>query len=399
MENVENSKVLEPASTKSLISAEPSTSTVLASTPSKYLPKGKVINLIPKLIGSPQSSRTSSSFAKAREPRFVPFEPYKAAVTPLFTLDGNKRKAGGGQKKRRNTTNVDLNLLADQLAENTRVEMLNIPGLTLGAGNGETPGNKWELMYNDMRKEKEYFEKQLSFQTQVNADLKNLLIAAVGEDIQTRVNVLTEDKLSLARSLLDSSNHLSAHSEQIEYLAGQCEVWRSKFLASSLMVEELARWKTTLLEKNKHLVASNQELLKTMAQLRDLQTETLKNLSFLVRDKSQVHLQSANAIDLARESLNISEQLALINHSIGVPSDLRLENLEHLTLAEKTALDALEITKRNLIRTDDPFKAIVNHAFPMLAPKREERINLGLGLSDIEGSANDPHQMVDEHEA
>lgn len=67
---------------------------------------------------------------------------------------------------------------------------------------------------------------------QVNGELKNLLVAAVGEDLETRVHLLTEDKLQLARALLNSAQHLSTHQEQTEWLAGQCEVWRSKFLAS-----------------------------------------------------------------------------------------------------------------------------------------------------------------------
>lgn len=66
----------------------------------------------------------------------------------------------------------------------------------------------------------------------MNSELKNLLVAAVGEDLQTRVNLLTEDKLQLARALLSSATEHSSHTEQIEYLANQSEVWRSKFLAS-----------------------------------------------------------------------------------------------------------------------------------------------------------------------
>lgn len=84
----------------------------------------------------------------------------------------------------------------------------------------------------DLKKDRDYFESQLKFQVQVNSELKNLLVAAVGEDLQTKVNVLTEDKLQLARALLNSAHNLSTHTEQIEYLAGQSEVWRSKFLAS-----------------------------------------------------------------------------------------------------------------------------------------------------------------------
>lgn len=78
-------------------------------------------------------------------------------------------------------------------------------------------------------------ENRVQFQTRVNAEVKKLLVAAVGEDIETRVQSLTEDKLYLAKQLLSTADTLSTHQEQIEWLAGQSEVWRSKFLASRLV--------------------------------------------------------------------------------------------------------------------------------------------------------------------
>src|SRR5690349_12334348 len=81
-----------------------------------------------------------------------------------------------------------------------------------------------------LKRERDHFENQLKFQTQVNTELKGLLVHCLGEDLQTKVNNLTEDKMKIAKSL-------STNTEQIEFLASQSEVWRSKFLASSLMVE------------------------------------------------------------------------------------------------------------------------------------------------------------------
>lgn len=122
-----------------------------------------------------------------------------------------------------------------------------------------------------------------------------MLVASMGEDLETQVQSLNEDKKHLANALLNSAQHLSTHQvrsgkilysyhiftsfsesnnhnhwfqlqnivnfkifhknivfcsifkydqlssisvsflcfqEQTEWLAGQCEVWRSKFLAS-----------------------------------------------------------------------------------------------------------------------------------------------------------------------
>lgn len=127
--------------------------------------------------------------------------------------------------------NLDLNVLVSHVSNLSTSEMNQSANQSMIDFE-----NKQRLEYEkkltELSKERDYFEGQLKFQVQVNTELKNLLVAAVGEDLQTRVNVLTEDKLQLARALLNSAHNLSTHTEQIEYLAGQSEVWRSKFLAS-----------------------------------------------------------------------------------------------------------------------------------------------------------------------
>lgn len=129
--------------------------------------------------------------------------------------------------------NLDLNTLASHVANIKTSElknMINIDGD--GIESSATQQKMYEKQIADLKKERNSCESELKFQVQVNSELKNLLVAAVGEDLQTRVNVLTEDKLQLARALLNSAHNISSHTEQIEYLASQSEVWRSKFLAS-----------------------------------------------------------------------------------------------------------------------------------------------------------------------
>jgi len=219
-------------------------------------PKGKIFNLVPRLIVS------NKQFSlKTKEPRFIPFEPYKGAVNPIIPLKH--------PKKSRNRNNLDLNTLVAHMSDMKAID-LNRKASDDTIGSIITPKE-----FDELKKERDSLAMQLKSQVQVNAELKNLLVAAVGEDLQTRVNVLTEDKLQLARALLSSAKNLSSHTEQIEYLAGQSEVWRSKFLASSLMVEELARWKASLMHKNKKLLDSNKQMLETMSTLREIGAETL----------------------------------------------------------------------------------------------------------------------------
>lgn len=320
------------------------------------MPKGKIFNLIPKLI---VSNRRTQNLNK-REPRFVPFEPYKAAVNPIIPY----KKVNLHPKIDRN--NLDLNVLISQMSEMKASEM-NSPALDkriISLGALSTPGIETQALQKEiqeLKKERDYYNKELKFQCQVNSELKKLLVAAVGEDIQTKVNVLTEDKLQLARALLDTAQNLSSHTEQIEFLAGQSEVWRSKFLASSLMVEELARWKASLTQKNDLLFTSNKHLLETMAQVRDMEAEILKNMVFITQMDS-LALPSSNVLDIAAEIINISQQLVL-HSGIGMPKVLDLKGLDALTPAEKLAIEALENTNQPLMAMDDAFRAIFNKAF------------------------------------
>lgn len=139
-------------------------------------------------------------------------------------------------RKRTNKKNkLDLNTLVSHVANLKTSELSNMNGgndVACAAAAAVTQQKMHDEKIANLKKERDSFESQLKFQVQVNSELKNLLVAAVGEDLQTRVNVLTEDKLQLARALLNSAHNISSHTEQIEYLASQSEVWRSKFLAS-----------------------------------------------------------------------------------------------------------------------------------------------------------------------
>lgn len=128
--------------------------------------------------------------------------------------------------------NLDLNTLVSHVAN---IKTNEFSSMTVNDSASDTAASQqkmYEQQIAELKKERDSFDSQLKFQVQVNSELKNLLVAAVGEDLQTRVNVLTEDKLQLARALLSSAHNISTHTEQIEYLANQSEVWRSKFLAS-----------------------------------------------------------------------------------------------------------------------------------------------------------------------
>lgn len=140
------------------------------------------------------------------------------------------------KKRPQHKNQLDLNTLVSHVASMSTSEFSNMNLSTQSIMPDDADKVErlaWERKLADMKKDRDSFESQLKFQVQVNTELKNLLVAAVGEDLQTHVNVLTEDKLQLARALLSSAHNITSHTEQIEFLANQCEVWRSKFLAST----------------------------------------------------------------------------------------------------------------------------------------------------------------------
>lgn len=109
------------------------------------------------------------------------------------------------------------------------------------------------------------------------------------------------------------------------------------------MVEELARWKASLMQKNHLLLESNKQMLETISQLRAMQVESLKNLKFLAQLKS-LNLRSSNVLDVTAECLNISQQL-ILHSGIGMPSNVDLTGLDSTTNAEKLAVQVIIIFK------------------------------------------------------
>ncbi|OWR53396.1 golgin-45 like protein [Danaus plexippus plexippus] len=209
-----------------------------------------------------------------------------------------------------------------------------------------------------------------------------MLVASMGEDLEFQVHSLNEDKKHLANALLNSAQHLSTHQEQTEWLAGQCEVWRSKFLASSLMIEELAMCKKVLTEKTVNLQQSITQLLDERCRIRDMLICTYKNLyglhenwleniaiSEYMGNKNRpignlnfttTMPHSANVLDLASTNLKLSEN---ISSSIEKPDVSHLDKLSTVTEAEKYAEQVMaapfEIRKVN----EGPVHALVNHAY------------------------------------
>lgn len=76
--------------------------------PTFYPPAEILINLTPKEIHYVNKKPKSHS----KEPKFVPYEPYKAAIRPIVPLTKNNSTS----KKKSSKNNLDLNVLVSQMA-------------------------------------------------------------------------------------------------------------------------------------------------------------------------------------------------------------------------------------------------------------------------------------------
>ena len=66
----------------------------------------------------------------------------------------------------------------------------------------------------------------------MNKELKKLLVASMGSDLQTQMEGSARDRAQLAQDLENTMTTLLKEREVLEKVNIQCDVWRSKFLGS-----------------------------------------------------------------------------------------------------------------------------------------------------------------------
>ena len=89
-------------------------------------------------------------------------------------------------------------------------------------------------------------ESQLQTQWEVNRELKRLLVASVGSDLEHRLEQIVQEKAELSLDLSVSLQQVVSNHEELDQVSIECDIWRSKFIASRVMIDELASWKAEL---------------------------------------------------------------------------------------------------------------------------------------------------------
>lgn len=99
---------------------------------------------------------------------------------------------------------------------------------------------------NNVREHGEKAIAQLDIQLEVNKELKRLLIASVGSDLQVKLEQLADEKAKASQKLNSVVRQMRETTEEVDEMAIECDIWRSKFIASRVMIDELASWKAAL---------------------------------------------------------------------------------------------------------------------------------------------------------
>lgn len=183
--------------------------------------------------------------------------------------------------------------------------------------------NVLEKLKNSERRllqDKEGLSNQLRVQTEVNRELKKLLVASVGDDLQYHFERLAREKNQLILENEALGRNTAQLAEQLERMSIQCDVWRSKFLASRVMADELTNSRAVLQRHHRDAQSAIQDLLSEREQLRQEMRATQKLLEELLvclqwgREKTYYPCTQPHS----------TAELALTNHRLAKAINSRL---------------------------------------------------------------------------
>lgn len=250
-------------------------------------------------------------------------------------------------------------------SKNSKVKSLGYhKGEFLGRSEGVTDPRKelsevkniLEKLKNSERRllqDKEGLSNQLRVQTEVNRELKKLLVASVGDDLQYHFERLAREKNQLILENEALSQNTAQLSEQLERMSIQCDVWRSKFLASRVMADELTNSRAVLQRQNRDAQSAIQDLLSEREAFRQEMIATQKFLEELLVSlqwgRERTYCPSAQPHSTAELALT-NHKLAKAVHShllgnVGISSPKKIPSTVEFcsTPAEKMAEKVLRI--------------------------------------------------------
>ncbi|KAK6740712.1 hypothetical protein RB195_008890 [Necator americanus] len=171
---------------------------------------------------------TAKELTRMKKPRFVPWEPYKAA--PSADRKGEAPQelphlipyGSGFVDENSNKQTVGGNLLVDLRKYRASLKDDCVSD---------------EIMA--LKKQLDEVKSELELERKLNVELKRLMVATISDELQGQVQALTEDKIRLAHRVQEFSEKLVSENELVDQLRIDRDVWKCKFLAQSIRTDEL----------------------------------------------------------------------------------------------------------------------------------------------------------------
>ncbi|XP_060082669.1 golgin-45-like [Ylistrum balloti] len=239
----------------------------------------------------------------------------------------------------------------DQLMKVHSLECLPFPD-PIGSQIASLQNQNCELKDENgrLKKEMENMKRQLDVQFQVNSELKKLLVASVGDDLQFRVENLARDRAQLSTEIGTFARRRTEDYEHIDKVSIQADMWRSKFLASRVMIDELASSKAYLSMLCEESQSTLQQVLNERYEIRSNLMETYKTLQQIksafdpLNSQQSMGVASTNSLDLARVNLRLTEAIRyrLLPSHVALDTVVNIDQWTNsLTLAESRAHEFL----------------------------------------------------------
>lgn len=272
-------------------------------------------------------------------------------VDPLMTT-GVDLSTGGSSNSNNSVNGTGL---GDQVSSNTVINTLTSH---LDFINGpKCWRDSCDTEKKNLQNEIDSLKSQLDVQFQVNSELKKLLVASVGEDLQYRVEKLMRDKVQLSMEVGGYSKKVSEDYENLDKLSIQADIWRSKFMASRVLIDELAKGRAVLSSQYQESQDAIQRLLNERHELQSHLTESYRSLKQVNEAFDPLNTQnllalpnSSNVIELVKVIQQLSEAIrfrllpggiAATGHNTAMQSTTNYPPQNKLTPAEAHAQDVL----------------------------------------------------------
>ncbi|CAD5119820.1 DgyrCDS8403 [Dimorphilus gyrociliatus] len=166
-----------------------------------------------------------------------------------------------------------------------------------------------------LNEELEATRRELEAQIRINKDLKKLLIASMGDDLHHRVDCLVKDRVALAENIEAYSKRLEEGGLIREELEIRADMYRSKFAASKLLVEEAIDMRASLQLQLNYAHQAMKELLSERAQVRKNLQEAY-GVSQATNEALGIERQSKKELPMNSTILEISEKVNNLSLSL-----------------------------------------------------------------------------------